>query len=407
MLATTLLSANSFAEPTTKPLRLTVNGSSLLDPSGAKVRLTGFNWQSGRTGPDPGGLMKQLAPGATVARLVGVLWGNTDPLQSHPNKECMTTEPPHYFNDKCFDDLDPWVKSATDAGLWVILAVRGEYVAGQKFDTDPGSSIFRNATLANMSFAMWRHVAAHYASWDRIAAYEILSEPRDKTVAASAVREYYEGGCAAAQSADPATPCLVGNAPYYKLWDFGEATLLRTTTNAIYTFDYFNPDAFVFGNGGDGGALGAAYPAIPSYGDGASYPCETLYDGWEKQVCPSWNVSRASDPVRFDRAWHEHNLRTFALPLRAAHNVPLFMNQFEVVHGVTNASGRYAYIADLLGLAKELDIGWAWWTWAGGNDGGWSHGSSEVVFRWPNGTIMVDEAVLDTMEPFWRRRLAG
>ena len=118
-------------------------------------------------------------------------------------------------------------------------------------------------------------------------------------------------------------------------------------------------------------------------------------------------MSRASDPVRFDRAWHEHNLRTFALPLRAAHNVPLFMNQFEVVHGVTNASGRYAYIADLLGLAKELDIGWAWWTWAGGNDGGWSHGSSEVVFRWPNGTIMVDEAVLDTMEPFWRRRLAG
>ena len=135
--------------------------------------------------------------------------------------------------------------------------------------------------------------------WDRIAAYEIPSEPRDKTVAASAVREYYEGGCAAAQSVDQAaTPCLVGNAPYYKLWDFGENTLLRTTTNAIYTFDWLqrarHPDAFVFGNGGDGGALGAAYPAIPSYGDGASYPCETLYDGWEKQVCPSWNVSRAS-----------------------------------------------------------------------------------------------------------------
>ena len=49
------------------PLRLTVNGSSLLDPSGAKIRLTGFNWQSGRTGPDPGGLMKQLAPGATLS----------------------------------------------------------------------------------------------------------------------------------------------------------------------------------------------------------------------------------------------------------------------------------------------------------------------------------------------------
>ena len=162
MLAATLLSATSFTGSSAKPLRLTVNGSSLLDPSAPRsVPPAGFNWQSGRTGPDPGGLMKQLAPGATVARLVGVLWGNTDPLQSHPNKECMTMEPPHYFNDKCFDDLDPWVKSATDAGLWVILAVRGEYVAGQKFETDPGSSIFRNATLANMSFAMWRHVAAH------------------------------------------------------------------------------------------------------------------------------------------------------------------------------------------------------------------------------------------------------
>ena len=49
------------------------------------------------------------------------------------------------------------VQSAPAPEGWV-LAVRGEYVAGQKFDTDPGSSIFRNATLANMSFAMWRHV---------------------------------------------------------------------------------------------------------------------------------------------------------------------------------------------------------------------------------------------------------
>ena len=134
---------------------------------------------------------------------------------------------------------------------------------------------------------MWRHVAAHYASWDRIAAYEILPEPRDKTVAAPAVREYYEGASRGRAERRPRRrQCLVGNAPYYKLWDFGENTLLRTTTNAIYTFDYFNPDAFVFGNGGDAtGALGAAYPAIPSYGDRRELPVqETLYDGREAGV---------------------------------------------------------------------------------------------------------------------------
>ena len=111
-----------------------------------------------------------------------------------------------------------------------------------------------------------------------------------------------------------------------------------------------------------------------------------------------------SDPydgqIPFDRKWHEHNLR-IADALRAAHNIPLFMNQFEVVHGVSTANGRYNYIQDLLSLAQQLDIGWAWWTWAGGNSKGWSHGSSEMVFHWPNGSTMVDSVALDTMKPYF------
>jgi len=370
--------------------RLTVSGNKLLDPSGTPVRLTGFNWQIGRTGSDPGALMKQLAPNATVARLVGILWGNTNPLQTHPNKECMTQEPPNYFNDKCFDELDPWVKSATDAGLWVILAVRGEYVAGQNFDSDAGSVVFRNETLRSMAYAMWRHVAAHYASFDRIAAYEILSEPRDKTVEPSAVREFYQGGCAATQQVDPQTPCMVGNAPYYKLWNFGDETVLLNSSNVIYTFDYFNPDQFVFGTPDSKSA-----PAIPKYGTGSSYECSTLYKGWS-QVCQHWGGAKASIP--FDKQWHTHNLQMYAETLK---QFPLFMNQFEVVHGVSAEAGRYEYIGDLLAVAKELDIGWAWWTWAGGNSDGWSHGSAEVVFRFPNGTIMIDTPVLDAMGPYF------
>ena len=226
------------------PLRLTIEGSQLIDPTTASpLRLTGFNWQIGRTGSDPGALQKKIAPNSTLARLVGVQWGNTHPLQHHPNKECLTNSPPHYFNEKCFEDLDPWVRSATDAGLWVVLAVRGEYVAGQLYDSAPGTVVFRNTTLRTMLCAMWKHVAAHYASFDRIAAYEILSEPRDKSVAASAVREVYEAACVAAQAADPRTPCLVGGAPYYKLWTFGEQTLLANISNVIYTFDYFASDA--------------------------------------------------------------------------------------------------------------------------------------------------------------------
>ena len=279
------------------PLRLTINGSQLIDPStSSPLRLTGYNWQIGRTGSDPGALQKRLAPKSTLARLVGVQWGNTHPLQHNPKKECLTNTPPHFFNEKCFEEIDPWVRSATDAGLWVVLAVRGEYVAGQLYDSDPGTVIFRNATLRTMLCAMWKHVAAHYASFDRIAALEILSEPRDKSVSASAVRAVYEAGCAAVQTADPRTPCLVGGAPYYKLWTFGEETVLPNTPNVIYTFDYFSPDAFVFGRSGAAlveapGSLGynASAPPIASYG--ASYPCATLYDGWVAQARPSsWNL---------------------------------------------------------------------------------------------------------------------
>ena len=117
--------AAASAGAASSPLRLTINGSQLVDPStSSPLVLRGFNWQIGRTGGDPGALQKQLAPSSTMSRLVGVQWGNTHPLQHNPKKECLTRTPPHFFNEKCFEDLDPWIRSATDAGLWVVLAVR-------------------------------------------------------------------------------------------------------------------------------------------------------------------------------------------------------------------------------------------------------------------------------------------
>ena len=101
-------------------------------------------------------------------RVVGVFWDNT---RGTP-KECMTQTPPHYFDDDCFATLDPWVKSATDAGVWVILALRSEIGAGQNYNSAPGTDLFRNATLRAMALAMWTHVASHYAGFERIAAYE-------------------------------------------------------------------------------------------------------------------------------------------------------------------------------------------------------------------------------------------
>eukprot|EP00729_Bicosta_minor_P009214 gene9214-24024_t len=304
--------------PPRPPARLTVNGSTLLDPAGKTIRLTGFNWQLGRTAPNEGDVMRQVMPGANVARLVGVLWDNNDP-PNHPSSDCMTNEPPHYFNDACFDTLDPWVKTATDNGIWVVLAVRAQVGAGQYYDTRPGTVVFRNSTLKMMFYAMWSHVADHYASFDRIAAYEILSEPRDKSISQDVVRDFYEGGCAVTRTADPRTPCMVGGAPYYNLWNFNANTVLRNTSNVIYTFDYFLPQDFVFGKS-----------TVPQYN--ASYECKDLCQGWVTQACPN---GQGDARVRLDRSWSETQFANFALPIKKQFNVPIFMNQWEAVHGVT------------------------------------------------------------------------
>jgi hypothetical protein len=40
-------------------------------------------------------------------------------------------------------------------------------------------SVFRDEKTKNEFYEMWKYVAAHYKDKDYIAAYEIMSEPRD------------------------------------------------------------------------------------------------------------------------------------------------------------------------------------------------------------------------------------
>jgi len=410
----------SLAAAASPPARLTVNGTRLLDPAGQPIRFLGANWQSGRERTGDGALLNQVAPGANMVRLVGILWGNTrayqgvsaessralpsddlSDLQDDPRllwsegeptlgsiNDCLDESPPHYFNDACFNELDAWVRDAADAGLWVVLAVRGMYVAGQDYEANPGSVVFRNATLQSMMMAMWTHVAEHFAAFEQVAAYEILSEPRDKSIDAATVNSFYAAGCAAVQSADARTPCVVGTAPYYKLYSFGESTLIAENRNVIYTFDYFNPDSYVFGTSS----------TLTQYN--ASYPCKDLYAGWS-QVCHTWGVQKLTDRILFDRAWHEHNVATFLVPIMQQHQVPIFANQWLAVHGLTAEQGRYEYMADVMSVLENHGIGWAWWTYIGGDDGGqWKHGSSELVYRKPDGSIMLDDDALSAMAPF-------
>lgn len=364
--------------PTPAPLRLKVKGSQLLDPSGNPIRLVGFNWQLGRIRDNEGAIMKNILPGSNVARVVGVLWDN-----SNSKSDCMTNVSP-YFKDDCFTKLDYTIQQATDAGVWVILTTRSEIGAGQNYDTDPMSDVFHNITLRNMMYTMWGHVANHYKSWDRIAAYEIMSEPRDKKATPTQVRDFYAGGCKATQAVDPSTPCMVGSTPYYKLWTFNSDVIIPDNPNVIYTFDYFDPDDWAFGR-----------DSVPQYP--GIYPCSTLFPGWTGRCCPG---GQGNINITFNASWNNNQFSKFALPVRDTFNVPIFVNQWGVVHGVSAEQGRYEYMKDVTALLKNLDIGWTWWTWRGGGGTGWAHGSFEILYDYSNGTVGQDTQAIKAVKPW-------
>ena len=53
-----------------------------------------------------------------------------------------------------------------------------------------------------------------------------MSEPRTKVVAQRQISEFMAGGCRAVQSVDPGALCVVGPAPYYKIWELDESLIL-------------------------------------------------------------------------------------------------------------------------------------------------------------------------------------
>lgn len=132
------------------------------------------------------------------------------------------------------------MKAAQRHGIWVIITARAAQAAGDGYPND----VFHDKDLADQYATMWRYVAKRYSTWEWVAGYEIMSEPRTKITSQEDVTAFYSDMCTAIHEVDPATPCVVGPAPYYKIWQINESILLKDT-NVIYTFDFFLPWSYI------------------------------------------------------------------------------------------------------------------------------------------------------------------
>ena len=180
--------------------------------------------------------LRRALPAANCVRFVGLLW--KDSIKASDGLECFVNDASKgYLEDECVRYIDAMVKQATDAGLWVILAARAKYAAGWS-----GPDVWHSATMRRQMLAMWSFVARRYKDIDRIAGYEIMSEPRTKTVAQARERDFMREGCEAVHAADPGALCVVGPRQYYKLWELNDDVLRPPDSSTLYTFDFVPKD---------------------------------------------------------------------------------------------------------------------------------------------------------------------
>ena len=296
--------------------------------------------------------LRRALPAANCIRFVGLLWH--DSVMSNDGLECASDDPAlGYIDATCLAYVDALIKQATDAGLWVILAARAKYAAGwglgqpDVWSHEPAGHEVRRRMLA-----MWQFIAKRYKGVERIAGYEIMSEPRTKTVSQSNVRDFMRQGCEAVHREDPRALCVVGPRPFYKLWEFNDDILQPPGSNTLYTFDFFVPKKFVMSDTAKEterycshgeGCFGSTYPE--------KYQCKDVYDTWWHGQ-PGCKDSHSM--ITVDASFLRRTLEKFAADFGRRHNVPLFCNQWGVKDEVFEFNGRFRYARDFLSALSEF-----------------------------------------------------
>lgn len=291
--------------------RLSTSGEQILDPDGKPIVLRGWNWGEWKAWQlGKGGDAEQNEiQGANAVRIPLRWWGD------YPNGANARDDSEDHIDQAHFDDLDAAVKDAVAHHLWVILfidsncgqasTVRDTIEAcGTGSDGNPASFMNDEASKAAF-FAAWKAVAAHFANTPYIGMYELLPEPNFGCKAGggcpdwSLSKTFYQSLIPVVRAADPRTPILVGPNGAYRIEQM-ETSYMPGVDNVVYTGDL----------------LEHASSNAASVG--------------------------------------------FATAFRAAHHVPVFIQQFGVPKSNPDAKTIVTSVAKQL---SDASVGFTWWTY--------------------------------------------
>ena len=210
-----------------------------------------------------------------------------------------------------FDEAVEW---ASSQGLWVTLTSRAADAAG---DGGPNNTVFNNATLANQMVEMWRFLAVRYAEHDRIAGYEVMSEPRTDGV--GIVHAFEQRACDAVKAADSRAVCFVGPAKFYDRFNLGPGYLIKNNTQVIYAANFFVPKDWIT----------AATSTAASLPYGASGPCCALA---QQKTCAQMSGG-CNATIVLGKEWLDTQLGPVDAFI-AKYSVPVWIDQWGVWEAV-------------------------------------------------------------------------
>lgn len=196
--------------------------------------------------------------------------------------------------DLGFDLTDSVVKWCKERSMYVVLDLHAA-PGGQGYDaaiSDYDSSkpsLWESAANRNKMASLWKRIAAHYAEEPWVAGYDVLNEPNWNLPGGEALRALYEQCTDSIREVDP-------------------QHLL------FFEGNWFAND----------------------------------FTG----LTPPWDSNMAYSPHKY---WSNNDEATlsFALALREAHQVPLFLGEA--------GENSNVWFRDAVRLLEDLGIGWAWW----------------------------------------------
>jgi aryl-phospho-beta-D-glucosidase BglC (GH1 family) len=269
-------------------------------------------------------------------------------------------------------ELDRVVKTMLDNHLSVIIDIHpsSEYKA-QLFQGSSGVSNF---------VALWRALAAHYASTDpEHVFFEIMNEPEQNDpyrwlgIQASVVD--------AIRQAAPHNTIIASGAHWSSLPDLLVLEPLPDP-NIIYTFHDYEPFPFTH--------QGATWTS-PEVRPERAIPYPSTPDNIAPRLDEEPNLSGqffldTYGEDRWDDARIENSIE-FAAKWSTLHHVPVYCGEFGVLRNYAPPSDRAQWLHDMRVALENNHIGWAMWDYQGG--------FSVVVKQ--NGTTTPDQDVLTAL----------